>query len=625
MMKKITKNSSEYWARRKAEFVVSQLDKAEQTAEVMKRSYAKAQNYLVDQTDKIFLKYQRDYKLSETQARAILKRSGVDVMKLKRELQNGVQSDEIKQILTDMDSAAYASRIEKLIQSQKDIDALMVSMSQNDNRLLTNHLNSIVEDSYLHEMFLIQKRAKVAFEFSALDPKYVDKLLRVNWSGKHFSNAIWNNHAELGQTLKEEYLVNYLTGRSSFDMAKVIEERFGVEGYKARRLVRTESTFFSAELEAKAYEEAGIEKYEYVSVLDDRTTHICKSKDGKIYNVKDRRAGVNYPPLHVFCRATTIAHISDEWLKEVDGDVFDDTLGYKKWKKAKKPLKNKAKKVYNKGVQSRTVISEKTIENKKIISFDKNIKTLKNIDGYMKQWEKEVVSNLPIELSEKSKETIERAIENGNFAMRFKSQNLDNLISKERFLNQFETKTSGGTVSTKFRKQATEQLFGIGTKGMKYKEYEKYGYIGNKNPMIDYTHNLRSGGVSQYGDMIIHFNRDKIAGRVTFVIDNSLGNAVYKNIVADNPFKIKLTSIDKNKLRQYADLLQDDLISGPEDLVKRLNVRYIEAQYHGDLLLSDVDTIYFTKTKPNFEQIKLLSEKNINIYVLEGENFVKIT
>lgn len=340
-MKQIAKNSTEYWARRKAEFVVSQLDKAENTAEIMKQTYAKAQKHLVDQADKIFLKYQRDYKLSETQARAILKRSGVDVMKLKRELQNGVQSDEIKQILTDMDSAAYASRIEKLIQSQKDIDNLMLGMSKNDNKLLTNHLKNIADDSYLHEMFMLQKRAKVAFEFGSLDPAYVDKLLHVNWSGKHFSQAIWNNHAELGQTLKEEYLVNYLTGRSSFDMAKVIEYRFGVEGYKARRLVRTESTFFSAELEAKAYEEAGIEQYEYVSVLDDRTTHVCKSKDGKIYNVKDRRAGVNYPPLHVFCRATTIAHISDEWLKEVDGDVFDDTLGFRKWIDKFLPTKQK--------------------------------------------------------------------------------------------------------------------------------------------------------------------------------------------------------------------------------------------------------------------------------------------
>lgn len=352
-MKQIAKNSTEYWARRKAEFVVSQLDKAENTAEIMKQTYAKAQKHLVDQADKIFLKYQRDYKLSETQARAILKRSGVDVMKLKRELQNGVQSDEIKQILTDMDSAAYASRIEKLIQSQKDIDSLMLGMSKNDNKLLTNHLKNIADDSYLHEMFMLQKRAKVAFEFGSLDPAYVDKLLHVNWSGKHFSQAIWNNHAELGQTLKEEYLVNYLTGRSSFDMAKVIEYRFGVEGYKARRIVRTESTFFSAELEAKAYEEAGIEQYEYVSVLDDRTTHVCKSKDGKIYNVKDRRAGVNYPPLHVFCRATTIAHIPDEWLEEKDGDVFDDKILYKDFKKG---LPNNHQLMYNLSMEKRREI-----------------------------------------------------------------------------------------------------------------------------------------------------------------------------------------------------------------------------------------------------------------------------
>lgn len=308
--------SKEYWAHRKAKFIVEEMDKAEDTAKLMKQTYAKAQQYLTEQSEKIFLKYQRDYGLSETQARELLKRSGVDVYKLKRELRNGVQTDEITQLLNDMDSPAYASRIEQLIQSQHDIDNLMLMMAQRDNSLLTQHLKNVSEDSYTNTIDLIKTQIGVNFNANGIDPKTIDNVLGMNWSGKHFSQAIWNNHAELGQMLKEEYLVNLLTGRSNFELSKVIEDKFNVEGYKARRLVRTETTFVMGEIEAKAYEEADIEEYEYVSVLDNRTSTVCQKLDGKTYKVKDRRAGVNYPPMHVFCRATTIAHFSDEWFED---------------------------------------------------------------------------------------------------------------------------------------------------------------------------------------------------------------------------------------------------------------------------------------------------------------------
>ena len=52
--------------------------------------------------------------------------------------------------------------------------------------------------------------------------------------------------------------------------------------------------------------------------------------------------------------------------------------------------------------------------------------------------------------------------------MRFKSENIDKLIESKRFMNQFETGTSGGTINANYRRQATEQLFGI--KGGRFKK-----------------------------------------------------------------------------------------------------------------------------------------------------------
>lgn len=129
-------------------------------------------------------------------------------------------------------------------------------------------------------------------------------------------------------------MVNYLTGGSTDDMARRLAERMNVNYFNARRLIRTESTFVEAEMEARGYEACHIDEYEYVSVLDNRTSNLCRQHDGKIYKVKDRKTGVNYPPLHVFCRATTIAHIPEDYEKELtDEEVREiERMSFEDWK-----------------------------------------------------------------------------------------------------------------------------------------------------------------------------------------------------------------------------------------------------------------------------------------------------
>lgn len=57
-------------------------------------------------------------------------------------------------------------------------------------------------------------------------------------------------------------MVNYLTGGSTDDMARRLAERMNVNYFNARRLVRTESTFVEAEMEARGYEACHIDEYE---------------------------------------------------------------------------------------------------------------------------------------------------------------------------------------------------------------------------------------------------------------------------------------------------------------------------------------------------------------------------
>lgn len=96
---------------------------------------------------------------------------------------------------------------------------------------------------------------------------------------------------------------------------------------QARRLVRTESCFLNGELNAMAYEECEIEKYRYLATLDLRTSEICRSLDGKIFPLSERKAGKNYPPMHPWCRSTTISVTDEETLARMKRRAYNPATG----------------------------------------------------------------------------------------------------------------------------------------------------------------------------------------------------------------------------------------------------------------------------------------------------------
>lgn len=311
------RKSSTYWARRKAQFIVEQMDDAERTAQTMNIVRQYAQERLEKQADKVFERYRLQFGLTEPEARRMLKKSGTSLEELDKLIMRSPKSEVLDNIMARRNAAAYAHRIEALKRTNAEVDALMRTLTKTDRQHTAKLLERVAKNAYANAVSLTGEQLGVDLGFRELDPKYVEELLKTNWMGGNYSKRIWKQNKALGETLKQEFMVNYLTGRSSHDMAQVLSERFGVSYFNSRRLVRTESTFVEAEMEARAYEDLDIEEYEYVSVLDNRTTILCQQHDGKVYKVKERKAGVNYPPLHPFCRATTIAHISGEWA-EVD-------------------------------------------------------------------------------------------------------------------------------------------------------------------------------------------------------------------------------------------------------------------------------------------------------------------
>ncbi|WP_223299863.1 minor capsid protein [Streptococcus sp. oral taxon 431] len=305
--------NKDYWTKRKANLIYEQMDKAEKQADKFDEIYKQSKAYLDKQINKVFDKFQRDYGLSERDARHVLKnmKDQKDLNELRKVLEARPDDPNIQRLLADLDSPAYAYRMKRLERLSADLDSMRESIYHSEKSSSDVFYNDLMKDSYYKATFDLQQQTGLAYSFSNLPETEIKRLQGLKWTGEAYSDRIWENTGALASSVKDELLVSLMTGRSVKNTSQAIAERFEVGQNNARRLVRTESAFFHNQMELLSYEDAEITKYRFIAVLDKRTSHICQEHDNKVYDTDKAVPGVNYPPLHPWCRSTTIAHDDD--------------------------------------------------------------------------------------------------------------------------------------------------------------------------------------------------------------------------------------------------------------------------------------------------------------------------
>ena len=318
--------SRKYWEQRSAWDMYQFMEDAEETADLITRVYRKASLQLEYAARDIFEKFMTKYGLSETEAWQIIKsiRDKNSIDQLKQELQNRKRDSEI---MKQLEAPAYRARLERLQDLMTQVDAVMQQVYQQEKQFDTKLLKQLGEKAYYRSVYNMQKETGLAFGFSHVSRKQIDQALQMKWSGKHFSDRIWQNTQQLADSLKDELLISLITGRTDRETAESIRAQCGGGAKQARRLVRTESCYMAGELTAQSYIDCGIKKYRYVAVLDLRTSEICRKLDGQVFEVKDHQAGKNYPPMHPWCRSTTISIIDKEILRNMKRSAYNPKTG----------------------------------------------------------------------------------------------------------------------------------------------------------------------------------------------------------------------------------------------------------------------------------------------------------
>ena len=321
---------SSYWDKR----AVRRLTDAEKQGE----AYSKRIQKIYDQANK---NIQRDI---ENIYANYSKATGMDVQSLKELLTRTETQklwDELKaKGLDKYIKGNYKARISRLEQLQAQMYAKIKDIYPKEQELNTDCYKGVMSDTYYKSIYDAQMGVGYDFAFSQLDENLIKSTLNESWSGLNYSQRIWGNTDILAEAVSEIVGGALLSGQSIAKTSRQIRERFNVGKYYADRLVRTECNHFHNEADYMAYEEMGVDKYVFMAVLDTRTSTMCQELDNKVIELKDKKEGVNFPPIHPNCRSTTRAYMGEEIEKTLkrrarnpvtgENEIIDN-MSYKEW------------------------------------------------------------------------------------------------------------------------------------------------------------------------------------------------------------------------------------------------------------------------------------------------------
>lgn len=208
---------------------------------------------------------------------------------------------------------------------------------ESEKDVITSTLNNVAKDSYYSSCFIYQ--LGMSYKLKPVKQDVLDDIINKKIDGKTYSSRIWHNKNQVAKTIKKE-VNDFLNGKTDVNsISKSIKNRFDVNYNISERLVRTEIAKVQCEANEVWANEHNIKKQLFCATLDGKTSKICQSLDGTIYDFDDEHKRI--PPLHPNCRSCLI-DIVDGWkpTQRFDNETKQNInyQTYSKWKDKQKNI-----------------------------------------------------------------------------------------------------------------------------------------------------------------------------------------------------------------------------------------------------------------------------------------------
>lgn len=393
--------TSPYWIHR-AELVLTTNEKtALEYEQDLKAAYKATIENINTEVNAFYGKYATDNQITLAEAKKILKPTQMKAFQSKskaylKEVEKFLAQEsagildanalaEYKAYLKTMSGKAYVSKMDEIktnIRHNIEMNAVGNAVG------LGNTLQDAYQDGYFQTLFNVQKQAGFGVSFTAPGGEQLKAAVNERWLGQNYSDAIWNDKNHLIKQLDQLLSQEFVMGKGSSSVAKMLSDKMGTSFNNAKRLIRTEINHISNKGTMQAYRESAVvDQYEYVSTLDNRTSDICIELDGTKFPLKEAAPGINMPPMHPYCRSTTIpyfpedeigAAVTDRVARNAEGKTYPvgKDVTFKEWTEnyaeaayAKKVAKNPKKYV------ATAPVEPFTLEGMSYMQFQEFLKT----------------------------------------------------------------------------------------------------------------------------------------------------------------------------------------------------------------------------------------------------------
>lgn len=336
------KNSA-YWKRRMEMLASAQLEKGQRFYADLEKQFYIASANIEKEINNWYQRFAKNNQITMAEAKKLLKTEELAEFKwsVKEYIKYGEENALNQQWMKELENASarvHISRLEALkIQLQQQVEVLYGNQLDGLDKLLRD----IYSEGYYHTAFEIQRGFNIGWDLHDLDSNQLDKILSRPWSldGRTFSDRIWVNKQQLIGSLQTQLTQAVIRGESPDVLIKNLSKELNVDKNKTGRLIMTESAAFASVAQKDCFNDLGVEKYEIVATLDNRTSEICQDLDGEVFDMKDYQVGVTAPPFHPWCRTTTVPYFEDNYgervARDAEGKVYyvSFNIKYKDWKK----------------------------------------------------------------------------------------------------------------------------------------------------------------------------------------------------------------------------------------------------------------------------------------------------
>lgn len=191
------------WIERAKQRVLNNAEITDQSVKEIMFLFDEAAWTLETEINSMFQKYATENGLTNAEASKLL--TGSEYSRWKKGIEEYLKEAEgDSKTLLELNTLAMKSRISRKEQMLATVYQTMITLSRDTETKITDLLGDMFKTNYYRGCYDVQSILGVGFNVSKVDVKMLQRILKHPWSGKNYSQALWENTDKLATLAKRE-------------------------------------------------------------------------------------------------------------------------------------------------------------------------------------------------------------------------------------------------------------------------------------------------------------------------------------------------------------------------------------------------------------------------------------